>query len=113
MVHRITLTGSVALMILMGTLLFAGPAQAAGPCDTLTEGTQAYAQCMVRAEDREAAPIIPPSQMQQDVAPASVVEVSSTEVWQLALAGVLGAVVAIGLALGVTRLGHRQGVTAH
>ena len=42
MVHRITLTGSVALMIFMGTLLFAGPAQAAGPCDTLTEGTQAY-----------------------------------------------------------------------
>ena len=112
MVHRITLTGSVALMIFMGTLLFAGPAQAAGPCDTLTEGTQAYAQCMVRAEDREAAPILPPVQ-EQDVAPARVVEVSSTEVWQLGLAGVLGAVVAIGLALGVSRVGHRQGVTAH
>ena len=112
MVHRITLTGSVALMIFMGTLLFAGPAQAAGPCDTLTEGTQAYAQCMVRAEDREAAPIVPPAQEVSDPAPR-VVEVSSTEVWQLALAGVLGAVVAIGLALGVSRLGHRQGVAAH
>lgn len=112
MVHRITLTGSVALMILMGTLLFAGPAQAAGPCDTLTTGTQAYAQCMVRAEDREAAPIVPPAQGVGDPAPR-VVEVSSTEAWQLALAGVLGAVAAIGLVLGVSRLGHRQGVTAH
>lgn len=112
MVHRITLTGSVALMIFMGTLLFAGPAQAAGPCDTLTAGTQAYAQCMVLAEDREAAPIIPPSQ-QADLTPPPVVEESATEVWQLALAGVLGALVAVGGALGVSRLGQRQGVPAH
>ena len=84
MVHRITLTGSVALMIFMGTLLFAGPAQAAGPCDTLTEGTQAYAQCMVRAEDREAAPILPPV-LEQDVAPARGDRLVELEVERLVL----------------------------
>ena len=59
MFRRFWLTGSVALMFVLGTLVVAAPAQAVTyPCDQLGAGTQAYAQCMVRAEDREAAPII-------------------------------------------------------
>lgn len=86
---------------------------AAGPaCDPATAGTQAYAECMVRAEDRETAPIVPPSQ-QVDTTPTPVAVDASTEVWPLALAGALGALLAAGAALGVSRLGHREGVTAH
>lgn len=112
MTTRKTFTGAVALMFLLGTLVLAAPAQAyVQNCDAFTAGTQAYGECMVRAEDREAAPIVPPSQ-QVDPAPP-VIEESSTQVWQLALAGVLGALVAVGAALGVSRLGQRQHATAH
>lgn len=111
MLKRFWLTGSVALMFLLGTLVLAAPAQAyVQNCDAYQQPSQAYAECMVRAEDREAAPINAPVQQVSD--PAPVIE-ESTEVWQLALAGVIGAVLAIGAALGVSRLGHRQSVTAH
>jgi hypothetical protein len=117
MLKRLWLTGSVALMFLLGMLVVAGPAQAVSySCEPLGAGTQAYAECMVRAEAREAAPIVPPSQqtpLQVTDPAAPVVDEAATEVWQLALAGVLGALVAIGAALGVSRLGHRQSVTAH
>lgn len=112
MIRKLWLSGSVALTFLLGTLVLAAPAQAyVQSCDMYQQPSQAYAECMVRAEDREAAPIIPPS---QDVVPATpVVEESAAEVWQLALAGVIGAGVAIGGAVGVSRLGQRQRATAH
>lgn len=112
MFHRIWLTGSVALAFLLGTLVLAAPAQAyVQNCDKYAAGTQAYAECMVRAEDREAAPILPPAQ-EVDLAP-TVIEESSTVAWQLALAGLVGAAVAIGGTVGLSRLGQRERVTAH
>lgn len=113
MFHRIWLTGSVALMFVLGSLVLSGPAQAyVQNCDRYAGGTQAYAECMVRAEDREAAPIIPPA---QEVVPTTptVIEESSTSAWQLGLAGLVGALIAVGGALGVSRLGQRERVTAH
>lgn len=113
MLKRFWLTGSVALMFLLGTLVLAAPAQAyVQNCDSYQQPSQAYAECMVRAEDREAAPIGSPAE-QSEGSTTTIVETTSTEVWQLALAGVLGAVLAGGAALGVSRLGHREGVTAH
>lgn len=114
MIRRFRLTFSVALAVLFGTLLLGAPAQAyVQSCEQFAAGTQAYGECMVRAEDREAAPIIPPSQREQAPAPAPVVEESSTSVWTLGLAGLVGAGVAIGGALAVSRLGQRQHATAH
>ena len=113
MIRKFWFTGSVALTFLLGALVLAGPAQAyVQDCDAFGSGTQAYAECMVRAEDREAAPIVPLSERQGETT-TTVVETTSTEVWQLAVAGLGGALVAIGAALGVSRLGHRQSVTAH
>ena len=112
MTRRSILTGSVALMILMGALFLAAPANAAAvPCADLQPGTQAWAQCMVLQEDKEAAPIVPPSQREQTPAPVS--NESSTEIWQLGLAGLVGAAVAIGGTYGVVRMGNRQRATAH
>lgn len=114
MTTRSTLTGSVALMILMGALMLAAPAHAyVQNCDAYLAGTQAYGECMVRAEDREAAPIVPPSERVQGETTTTVVESSTAQVWQLGLAGAGGAVIAIGAALGVSRLGRREHATAH
>lgn len=113
MTRRSILTGSVALMILMGTLLFVSPAHAViQNCDSYTPGTQAYAECMVRAEDRESAPILPPSEQQQIQPRTTVVETTSTDVWQLALAGLAGALVALGGTMAVVRFAQRGRVTA-
>jgi hypothetical protein len=113
MIRKFWLTGSVALTFLLGALVLAAPAQAyVQDCDTFGSGTQAYAECMVRAEDREAAPIIPLSERPAETT-TTVVETTSTEVWQLAVAGLGGALVAIGATMAVVRLGQRQRVTAH
>ena len=115
MIRKFWLTGSVALTFLLGTLVLAAPAQAyVQDCDTFGSGTQAYAECMVRAEDREAAPIVPLSERQAETTNnTTTVEATSTEVWQLAVAGLGGALIALGATMAVVRLGQRQRVTAH
>lgn len=102
MVRRFWLSGSVALMFLSGTLFLAGPAQAA--CEDYQPGTQAWASCTLA--EREGTPA-------QDGTSPTVVEVSTTEIWQLAVAGLVGAGIAVGATLGVSRLAQRQGATAH
>jgi len=106
MFRRFWISGSVALMFLMSTLLLAGPAQAAS-CEESQPGTQAWASCVLA--DREGAPAVPSS---QEGGTTTVVE-ASTEIWQLAVAGLVGAGIAAGAALGVSRLGQRQSATAH
>ena len=107
LLHRILLTGSVALTFLLGTLVLAAPAQAAEICSTDTAGTQAYAECVARGGDT--------SQQRGTFDPPAPVESSSsgTEIWSLAVAGLVGAGLAIGGAFGVSRLGQRQQATAH
>ena len=109
MLHRSLFRGLVALMFLLGTLVLAAPAHAAETCDTTVAGTQAYAECVARGGDLTGGVV-------DNEAPAPrtpVVEESATEVWQLGLAGVIGAVIAIGAALGMSRLGQRQHAPAH
>ena len=109
MIRKFWLSGSVALMFLLGTLFLAAPAQAAEACDTTVAGTQAYAECVARGGDTtgrvadQGGPLSPPTETSS----------SGSEMWQLALAGVIGAGVAIGGAVGVSRLGQRQRATAH
>ena len=102
MIRKFWLRGSVALAFLLGTLVLSGPTHAAvESCDSYQPGTQAWASCVLRAENPEPAPTTP------------VDETSSTEVWQLAAAGVGGALVAIGTTMAMVRLGQRQRVAAH
>ncbi len=102
MFRRFWLSGSVALMFLLGTLFLAGPAQAA--CEDYQPGTQSWASCTLA--EREGTPAGGGSSPR-------VVEVSTTDVWQLAVAGLIGAGIAVGATLGVSRLVQRQSVTAH
>ena len=102
MFRRFWLSGSVALMFLLGTLLLAGPAQAA--CEDFQPGTQAWASCTLAERERTPA---------QDGTSPRVVEVSTTEIWQLAVAGLVGAGIAVGATLGMSRLAQRQSATAH
>lgn len=104
MFRKLLLSGSVALMFLLGTLFLAGPAQAA--CEDYQPGTQSWASCTLA--EREGATV--PSS--DDGGTITVVD-DSTEIWQLALAGLIGAGIAVGATLGVSRLGQRQSVTAH
>ena len=104
MFRRILFSGFVALMFVIGTLFLAGPAQAA--CEDYQPGTQAWASCTLA--EREGTPVAP-----SDEGGTSTVVEASTEVWQLALAGLIGAGIAVGATLGVSRLGQRQSVTAH
>jgi len=111
LLHRVLLTGSVALTFLLGTLVLAAPAQAAEICSTDTAGTQAYAECVARGGDTSSRVTV----QDQGLTPAPPVESSSTgtEIWSLAVAGLVGAGLAIGGAFGVSRLGSRQSATAH
>lgn len=106
--HRLLLTGSVALTFLLGTLVLAAPAQAAEICSTDTAGTQAYAECVARGGDTSS------RVTDQGRTPTPLESSSSgTEIWSLAVAGLVGAGLAIGGAFGVSRLGSRQSATAH
>lgn len=103
MFRRILFSGFVALMFVISTLFIAGPAQAA--CEDYQPGTQAWASCTLA--EREGSPAQPAQE-----GSTTTVE-ASTEVWQLALAGLIGAGIAVGATLGVSRLGQRQSATAH
>jgi len=111
--HRLVQPGALALLVLLGTLFLAAPAQAAETCDTYGAGSQAYAECAVRGGDRDVAPGVPPAGRQPGAPISPVVAESSTEVWQLGVAGLVGAGIALGAAIGVSRLGQRQRVAAH
>lgn len=110
------LTGSVALLVIvLASLVLVAPAQAAERCDTLTAGTQAYAECMVRDADRRSgygANFSQPQQTTPTPQNTRVVEVSSIEVWQLVVAGVVGAAGALGLTIGISQLAQRRHATA-
>jgi hypothetical protein len=104
MFRRFWLAGAAALMFVLGTLFLAGPAQAA--CEDFQPGTQSWASCTLA--DREGAPAGP----SQEGPTTRVVEVSSTEVWQLAVAGLIGAGIAVGATVAVSRLAQRQSAPA-
>lgn len=112
LLHRLLLTGSVALTFLLGTLVLAAPAQAAETCSTDTAGTAAYAECVARGGDTNRQVADERSGAGRTPTPLESSS-SGTEIWSLAVAGLVGAGLAIGGAFGVSRLGSRQSATAH
>lgn len=104
MYRRIMFSGFVALMFLISTLFLAGPAQAA--CEEYQPGTQSWASCTLAERESSPAP-------SSDEGGTTTVVEASTEIWQLAAAGLIGAGIALGATLAVSRLVQRQSVTAH